>query len=298
MNIDFGMNITVALGGGGSKGNSHLGVLRKLEQLGFHVRAVAGTSFGGLVAVFYALGNSPDEIEDLFSTVDQSRLFGHRHGDEPSLLGIDGGRTWLEERLGDRTFNDLKIPCVLTATDLKSGSEVFLSDGLLVDAILASAAIPGIFPARRIGDWELVDGGVLDPVPVAPARSLAPKLPVVAVSLNDPIGSPALPWIIPMPGFMPASLVERLSRSRIAQAVDVILRSFDIVNRGVSQFRLEVDRPEILIRPNVSDIDTLAQVDIREVSRRGEQAVEAILPELNNLFAWHNRMRRAIGMGA
>jgi len=298
MNIDFSMNITVALGGGGSKGSSHLGVLRKLEQAGFKVRAVAGTSFGGIVAVFYALGNSPDEIEQLFSTLDQSRVYGRRPGDEPALLGMDGGRIWLEEQLGDKTFADLKIPCALTATDLKTGSEVILSEGLLIEAVLATSAIPGIFPVRKLGEWELVDGGVLDPVPVAPARSLAPKLPVIAVSLNDPIGTAAQPWIIPIPGFMPQSIVERITKSRIAQAMDVILLSFDIVSRAVSQYRLEVDRPEIIIRPMVSDIDTLSQVDIHVVARRGEEAVEAILPELNNLFAWHNRLRRAIGMGS
>lgn len=294
--LDFSKSITVALGGGGAKGNAHIGVLRRLEQAGFAVRAAAGTSFGGLVAVFYALGNSPDEIEEIFSTFDQSRLHGHTAGDGPSLLGIEGGRAWLQDKLGDQTFADLGIPCALTATDLKSGSEVILTEGSLVDAVLATTAIPGIFPARRIGDWELVDGGVLDPVPVAPARSLAPSLPVVAVVLNDPIGMPALAWNIPIPGFMPQSLMLRISRSRVAQAVDVILRSFDIVSRGAAQYRLEVDRPEIIIRPMVIDIDTLEQVNVSLVAKRGEEAVDLILPELNSLFAWHNRLRRAVGV--
>ncbi|HUG33909.1 MAG TPA: patatin-like phospholipase family protein [Anaerolineales bacterium] len=294
--MDFSKSITIALGGGGAKGNAHIGVLRRLEQAGFVVRAAAGTSFGGLVAVFYALGNSPDKIEEIFNTFDQSRLHGHTVGDGPSLLGIEGGKIWLQDNLGDQTFADLKIPCALTATDLKSGSEVILTEGPLLDAVLATTAIPGIFPPRRIGDWELVDGGVLDPVPVAPARSLAPGLPVVAVSLNDPIGMPAQPWNIPIPSFMPQSLMLRISRSRVAQAVDVILRSFDIVSRGAAQYRLEVDRPDIIIRPIVADIDTLEQVDVSVVAKRGDEAVDAILPELNNLFAWRNRLRRAVGV--
>jgi NTE family protein len=143
-----------------------------------------------------------------------------------------------------------------------------------------------------------VDGGVLDPVPVAPARSLAPRLPVVAVTLNEPIGLPAQPWIVPaVPGFVPRYILERISRSRVAQAVDVILRSFDIVSRAVSQYRLEVDKPDILLRPNVSDIDTLSQVDVHDVAKRGEAVVASMLPELKDLFAWQNRIRRAIGMG-
>lgn len=295
--MDFSKNIAVALGGGGAKGNAHIGVLRRLAQAGYFVRAVAGTSFGGLVAAFYALGNSPDEIERIFNTFDQSRLHGHGTGDGPSLLGIEGGKAWLDEQLGSKTFADLKIPCALTATDLNSGSEVVLTQGSLLEAVLATTAIPGIFPVRRIGKWDLVDGGVIDPVPVAPARALAPQLPVVAVALNDPIGMPAQTWNLPIPSFMPHLIMERISRSRVAQSVNIILRSFDIVSRSAAQYRLEVDRPDIIVRPMVTDIDTLEQVDIHVVAKRGEEAVEEILPELNRLFAWHNRVRRAIGIG-
>jgi NTE family protein len=294
--MNFSRSIAVALGGGGAKGNAHIGVLRRLEEAGFVIRAIAGTSFGGMVAVFYALGNSPDAIEGVFSTFDQSRLHGHSPGDRPSLLGIGGGKAWLQENLGDQTFDDLNIPCAITATDLNNGREVILTDGSLLEAVLATTAIPGIFPARQIGEWELVDGGVLDPVPVAPARSLAPNLPVVAVTLNDPIGTPAQPWNIPIPSFMPQLIMDRITRSRVAQAVDVILRSFDIVGRAAAQYRLEVDRPEIIIRPMVSDIDTLEQVDVSLVAKRGEEAVDLILPKLNSLFAWHNRLRRAVGV--
>jgi len=292
------MNITLAPGGGGAKGNAHIGVIRKLEREGFRVCAVAGTSFGGLVAVFYALGYSPDEIEDMFDALDQSQLYGHAPNDGPSLIGIAGGARWLDDVIGARTFEDLKLPCILTAADLKRGREILLSEGSLVDAVLATIAIPGIFPARYIGEWELVDGGALDPVPVAPARSLAPKLPVVAVVLNESMGVPAQAWNIPLPEYLPQSLVERISKMRYAQALDVFLRSLDIVSRAVAQYRLEVDQPECIIHPQVSDIDTLERVDVREVAKRGEESVEAVLPELIRLFAWHHRLRRAIGMKA
>lgn len=290
------MDITLALGGGGAKGNAHIGVLRRLEQEGFQIHAVAGTSFGGLVAVFYALGYSPDEIEKLFDALDQTHLYGHDLKDGPSLLGIAGGAKWLNGIIGSRTFADLKIPCLLTAADLKSGSEILLSEGSLVNAILATTAIPGIFPARKIGEWELVDGGVLDPVPVGPARSLAPKLPVVAVVLNERIGAPAQSWNIPLPEYVPHVLLNRIGRLRYAQALDVFLRSSDIVSRAVAQYRLEVDQPEIIIRPQVSDIDILERINVRDVVRRGEQAVDSSLPELKRMFAWQNRLRRAIGV--
>jgi NTE family protein len=290
------MDITLALGGGGAKGNAHIGVIRRLGQAGFRIRAVAGTSFGGLVAAFYSLGYSPDEIEEMFDAVDQAQLYGHSPNEGPSLIGLAGATRWLESVIEDRSFDDLKLPCVLTAADLRSGREVLLSEGSIVDAILATIAIPGIFPARRVGELELVDGGTLNPVPVAPARSLAPKLPVVAVVLVMQMGIPAQSWNIPLPEYLPRSLVERLSRMRYAQALDVFSRSLDITSRAVTQYRLEVDKPEIVIRPRVTDIDVLDRVDVRAVARKGEEAVDEALPELKRLFGWQNRLRRAFGV--
>lgn len=290
------MNITLALGGGGAKGNSHIGVIRRLEKEGFKIEAVAGTSFGGLVAVFYALGYSPDQIEELFATLDQSQLYGFSADEGPSLLGLAGVTRWLIENIGDKTFNDLKLPCVVTAADLKCGCEVILSQGSLVDAVLATIAVPGIFPARMIGEWELVDGGALDPVPVAPARALKPGLPVIAVVLTTPMGVPAQSWNLPVPDYLPRRLIERITKLRYAQAFDIFSRSLDMVGRAVTEYRLEVDKPEIILRPQVAEIDMLDRVDVREVVKKGEESVEAALPEIKNLFAWHNRLRRAIGV--
>jgi len=94
------MDISLALGGGGAKGNAHLGVIRRLEREGFRIRAVAGTSFGGVVAALYAFGKTPDEIENLFAGVDQSRLFGHLPGDGPVGARSAGGGGGLDRSLG------------------------------------------------------------------------------------------------------------------------------------------------------------------------------------------------------
>ncbi|HEX6270774.1 MAG TPA: patatin-like phospholipase family protein [Anaerolineales bacterium] len=290
------MDITLALGAGGAKGNSHIGVIRRLEKEGFRIRGIAGSSFGGLVAVYYALGYSPDQIEDMFALVDQAVLYGRAPDDGPSLLGLAGVTSLLKGSLSDRTFDDLKLPCVLTAVDLSGGNEVLLSKGRLVDAILASIAMPGIFPARHVDGHELVDGGVLDPVPVGPARSLAPRLPVVAVVLTPPIGGPAQSWTIPVPAYLPRPLVMRLSRMRYAQALDTFMRSLDIISRAVTQYRLEMDRPDVIIRPRVNGIDTLDQVDVHAVVRKGEDAVEEALPQLRRLSGWRNRFHRITGV--
>jgi NTE family protein len=290
------MNITLALGGGGAKGNSHIGVIRRLEQEGIQIEAVAGTSFGGVVAVFYALGYTPDQIEETFASLDQNHLYGFSADEGPSLLGLAGVTRWLRDVIGERTFDDLKLPCVLTATDLGCGCEVTLSHGSLVEAILATVAIPGIFPVRHIGAWELVDGGVLNPVPVAPARALKPELPVIAVVLVRPLGTPAQTWNIPVPNYLPRQLVERISKLRYAQAFEIFSRSLDIVTRAITEYRLQVDQPEIILRPDVTDIDILERVDIHTVVKKGEEAVEAALPEIMKLFSWQSRLRRKIGI--
>jgi NTE family protein len=291
------MDITLALGGGGAKGHSHIGVIRRLEKEGFRIRGVAGTSFGGVIAVLYALGYSPDKIEEVFASLDQAQFYGHAPNDGPSLIGLAGVTRLLQKMIGNTTFGDLKLPCVLTAVDLKSGKEVLLSKGRLVDAMLATIAMPGVFPARYIDGLELVDGGTLDPVPVAPARMLAPRLPVVAVVLTMPVGTPAQSWRIPLHKYWAGRIVSSLlSKMRYDSVWDIFSRSLDITSRAVTQYRLEVDRPEVIIRPQVYDIDTLDIVDVREVAKKGEEAVEAALPQLRTLFTWRNRWRRSMGV--
>lgn len=292
------MDITLALGGGGAKGNAHIGVIRRLEQNGFRIKGIAGTSFGGLIAVLYAAGYRPNELESTFATLDQRKFYGHGPKDGPSLIGIAGVAQLLEEYLGDRTFEQLRMPCVVTATDLKSGSEVLLSQGRLVDAILATIAMPAVFPVRYIDDFELVDGGTLDPIPVAPARALHPRLPVVAVALHTPMGTSARTWSIPMQVSLPRVLVQWISKMRYGLMLDVYARSLDLVSRAIAEYRLEVDKPDIIIRPRLGNIDTLDIIDVHEVVRIGEAAVDEVLPQLKQKFTWRKRIQRALGAKA
>lgn len=288
------MDITLALGGGGAKGNAHIGVLRRLEKEGYKIRSVAGTSYGGLVAVFYALGYSPNEIQAIFEAVDQNDLYGRSPLDGPSLLGLAGVRELLDRVIGDKTFNDTRIPCAVTAVDINSGSEVILSEGSLNAALLATVALPGIFPVQHLHDFQLVDGGVLNPVPVTVARLLSPGLPVVAVVLNDPIDLPVRGYNLPIPSIVPRQIAERLSRISLAQSLDVFLRSVDVSSRYVSHLRLQADKPDVIVRPDVHTISLLDQVIIEELAQKGEQALEQVLPELKRKTAWTARLGRRV----
>lgn len=286
------MDIALALGGGGAKGNAHIGVLRLLEREGFRIRAIAGTSFGGIVACFYAAGFSPDQIQEEFSAVDQSRLYGREHEDGPAFLGLSRVRKWLKRTLGERTFQEARIPCAVTAVDIRTSREVVIKEGPLRDGILCTIALPGIFPSFLTEELELVDGGLLNPIPVEVARSLAPSLPVAAVTLTAPLGK--APRSMPMPFMdgLPTPLAQRLSQLRVTQAMDVFMRSIDIGGRQIAELRFRLEKPDVIIRPDVESIGVLDRVDVAEVAKLGEIAAREKLPELRKVTTLGARLRR------
>ena len=291
------MEISLALGGGGAKGNAHIGVLRRLDKEEYKIRAVAGTSFGGLVAVLFSLGYSPKEILAIFESVDQKTLYGRAPQDGPSFLGLAGVRQLLDRVVGEKTFNHTKIPCAVTAVDINTGAEVVINEGSLRDALLATIALPGIFPVQQLNGWSLIDGGVLNPVPVSVARMLAPNLPVVAVVLNDPIDKPLRGYNLPIPSIVPRPIAESLARISLAQSLDVFLRSVDISTRYVSYLRLQVDKPEVIVRPAVHHIELLDKVVVEEVAQLGEDAMVAALPKLKLETRWITRLSRRVLKG-
>ena len=283
--------IAVALGGGGARGNVHIGVLRALEEAGYRIAAIAGTSFGGLVAAFYAAGYSPDEIENIFVAVDQNKLYQLGIHNKPAVLGLSKIEQWLNETLGEKSFEETRIPCAVTAANLLCNCEVTLKTGALKKAILATIAVPGIFPPYQTDEHYLIDGGVLNPVPVSLARELAPKLPVVAVALTAPL-SPTSSYHLPVsvPSVIPESIIKRITRLNVAQAMNVFLQSVDMSNRAITELRLKNEPPDILIRPDVEGIGLLDQVDVPTLARLGEEAAKAILPDLTRV------MRRSRGL--
>ena len=288
------MDITLALGGGGAKGNAHIGAIRRLEKEGYRIRSVAGTSFGGLVAILYASGLTPDEMEGVFTSTDQGSLYARDSRDGPSLLGLSGVRKLLDALLGDKTFDDLKIPCAVTAVDTKTGSEVVISEGFLRDGVLATIALPGIFPPHPLNGWELMDGGVLNPVPVTVARMLSPDLPIIAVVLNDPLDIPVRTYSIPFPSMFPKPITDRIYRLHVAQAYDIFMRAVDLSSRAVAHYRLLADAPDIIVRPHVHHLELLDKVIVKDVAMLGEIAVEEILPELKKVTSWPSRMNRRL----
>lgn len=272
--------IVVALGSGGAKGNSHIGVLRRLEQAGYSIAAIAGTSMGAFVAAFYAAGFSPDEIEALFSDVDQNKLFELGLLSQPALLGTGRISQILDEALGEKTFADTRIPAAFVSVDLACNCEVVLSTGTLKEAVLASIAVPGIFPPRVRNGHHLVDGGVLNPVPVSVARKLAGKRPVVAVALSPPFMPERATLPAPLASVVPDVFIQRITRLNISQAMSIFLQSIDVSNQAITDLRLEKEPPDVLIRPAVEEIGLLDNVVVSDVVKLGEVATDAVMPEI------------------
>ncbi len=286
--------ISLALGGGGTKGFAHIGVIRQLEKEGFEIDAIAGTSAGGIVGALYAFGISVNEIIKLSSRLKFTDIFQRSSDDAPSLLGLGGLYKELENTFGDSTFEDLKIKFAAVSVDTVSGTPIIMNEGKIVDAVKATTAVPGIFPAMKFGDLNLVDGGVLDPVPVSTARWLNPDLPVVAVNLIPPLDrwpeTPRMdiPPFVPIPQF----IVDQLNQFRLGQAMHVFINSMEIMMNMVTELRIKVDKPDILIRPDVFNYTMFSKVEVDTMVKIGEDAVKRHADELTKMFGIANRASR------
>lgn len=289
------MDISLALGGGGVRGVAHLGVIRELEKHGFRIKAIAGTSAGGLFGSAYAAGYSTEEIEIAVNRFDQNRLFTGRRSDRPALLGLDSITKILTELLADRTFDDLPIPFAATAVSLSSGKEIILREGKVMDAVLATIAIPGVFPSKAIGERVLVDGGVLDPVPIQVARWMRPDLPVAAVILHRPPEGHTFEdsdFPIEVPG--PTSIVERLAKLRPVQALNIFTRSIEVTGQHLTRLSVELYKPEVTIYPRVGHIAVLQNINTDELIQAGIAATEETVEKLKSEANWMKRIRRSV----
>lgn len=182
-----GRRVGVALGAGAAKGFAHIGVLRALEESGITIDVISGCSIGAAIAAGYAAGYSVDELTDVAARIASRAV-------RPavplrSFLSNRGIRDELERVGRGRRFEDLEIPLAICATDIYRRCEVTFTNGLAWPRILASMAIPGIYPALKGADSYLVDGAVLNPLPSRQCRDLGAGV-VIAVRLTGATTSP------------------------------------------------------------------------------------------------------------
>ncbi len=267
----------LALGGGGGRGGAHLGVLAALAQLELPIDMIVGTSIGGVVGVLFAAGYSPAEIAEI---LDGRSLWDivERDPRGRGLLGNHRLRAIFERALGERTFADLHIACTVIATDLVRGRQVIIDHGSLVEALLATTALPGLFPPVEHEGMLLTDGGIVNNLPVDIALARGAHR-VVAVDL-DGDGDFALEEYR---GF---GRHWRGSHTQLPLAI--AHRALTLLIAQVTRHRLAEAPPDVLLRPVVAAIGTLDMNHIAETQAAGIAAVEAARAELLALRTWRN----------
>jgi NTE family protein len=284
------VEIALALGGGGMRGLAHIGILKVLEREGIRVAAVAGTSIGGIIGAAYAAGYGPDKLANVANLTSVREMLRARP-EGPGLIGIGLVREWLHEILGERTFADLRLPFAVTAADLNAGKEVVIREGVVAHAVLATIALPGIFPPQIMGEHRLIDGAALDPVPVRLARTLA-NVPVVAAVLSPARESWRETRGPGLAGMLPVAQV--LMRLRPGQAIQVFQDYMELTSRAYTETRLELDRPEVIVRPEVWRVGLFDEPAVVDVMGMGERAMEQQLPLLRAQFGLPKRLMRML----
>ena len=286
--------ISLALGGGGIKGFAHIGVLRQLEKEGYEVAGIAGTSVGSIVGGLYALGVSTQELETFSKSLKFPNIFVRGLKDAPSLIGLQGLFKLIKKLINGKTFNDLKIPFLCVAVDIDTGKEIIVDSGDLMTAMQASSAIPGLFPYQEVKKMKLVDGGVLNAIPVSAARWLVPDYPTIAVSLSVPPGEwtdsakIGVPSYVPIPDF----ITHQLNQLRINRAMQIFIDSNDIMSNTIAELRLKMEKPDAILRPEIYKYSIIDKVDIDEAIAYGEQAVVDAREQIEKSFSVSKRMNR------
>ncbi len=282
--------IGLVLGGGGALGFAHVGVLKVLEENHIPIDFITGTSMGSIVGGMYACGMSPGEIEDRFLALDwwdilkdkspHEYLCYRRKVDNDRYMGLEFGisreglifppgmaygqklnnilSTFAINSAGVHDFDHLNIPYRAVATDLRSGESIVLSQGSLATAMRASMAVPGVFTPVPIDDMILVDGGVLNNIPVNVARAMGADI-IIAVDVG-------------------ASQEKQHETSDFQSLGDVVSRTYFIAQRPEQERKLA--DADIVIEPDVS-VYSASQFHLAEtIIPAGRSAAAALTDEL------------------
>jgi NTE family protein len=180
-----GLKFGLALGSGSARGLAHVGVIQVLKAYDIPIDMIAGTSIGSVIGSIYAAGASIDQLEEAALSMKKSTTLFLMDPTLPHSGLINGKK--IEEMLNDlalkdKTFDDLNIPFAAVATEIENGAEVIINQGKLIDAVRASISVPGIFTPLKYQDYYLVDGGLVNPVPVNVAQKMGADI-IIAVSL-------------------------------------------------------------------------------------------------------------------
>ncbi|MDX1443022.1 MAG: patatin-like phospholipase RssA [Gammaproteobacteria bacterium] len=316
------MKIGLALGSGAARGWAHIGVIRELAERGIKPDIVTGSSVGAVVAGALASGNL-DDFEDWVSTlgrVDIIRLLDARMTGGGFLQGKSLMKA-ISKQIGDPNIEDLDLPYGAVATELGTGREIWLREGSLLEACRASIALPGMFAPAELDDTWMLDGGLVNPVPVSLARAMGADL-VIAVNLNgDLVGqhfwmrrdeeqdhssdeeferelekelqkhkdSPIAKWAAKLKAGLGVRLDSYISSLRSKETpepglFDVIVGSIDIMQDRITRSRMAGEPPDVHVTPRLSHIGLMEFDRAKESIEEGRKAVNRESAELDMML--------------
>jgi len=283
----------ITLGSGSARGWAHIGVLRALTEHGIELDFVAGCSMGAMVGAAFAAGRI-EQLEAWALSLDWRRVVGLADvGLRGGLFKGDRLLNLYQGQFVQCPFSELSVPFGAVATDLATGQEVWLRDGDVSDAVRASCTVPGLFkPVLREGRY-LVDGSVVNPIPVSLCRAMGAKV-VIAVDLgshrmrrfpldtqNASIEKPQRRRFLSILGSAPPTPEAR----PLPSITDTLLGSIDIMQERIGQGRLASESPEVLLRPRLGQFGPFEYHRAALSIAAGREIVEEMLPAIRSALA-------------
>ena len=253
------VKVALVLGGGGSKGLAHVGVLHELEQAGIHPDLIVGCSSGAIIGALYADQPHVKRLESLLINLKRSDILDFSLFSSP--FGLVKGfllKSFLRENLKARRFEQFQIPFIAVATDLSTGELIEFGGGEIIPAVHASAAVPGVFdPVKYLGRY-LVDGGAADPIPADVAKKYGARV-IIAVDVGEDLSSK-----------------EPYHLFHVAQ------RSLEISYRRLSEY---VTRDaDVVIRMNFQDLGMFSDRYNQEIYKHGRETAREMLPQIQQVI--------------
>lgn len=250
-----GRALGLALGGGAVLGFAHIGLLEALDEADIRIDRIAGTSAGAIAAALYAFGVKPERAMELLSPLTWRKISGFSRN-SMGLLSNEPVAELLGDELGDVRIENASIPLAIVAADIHTGERVVLTDGPLDKAVRASAAIPGIYTPVEIDDRVLVDGGIVENVPVQAVRDLGADV-VVAATLGD-----------------------ALDFDKVRTLLGVLTNAFLITVNTATRLALELERADVVIEPDLEPHNHWDMKQRNALLEKGHQAGDEAVPEL------------------
>ncbi|SEP55041.1 patatin-like phospholipase family protein [Piscibacillus halophilus] len=246
--------IGLALGSGGARGFSHLGVIKILEENKIPIDYIAGSSMGALVGAFYGAGQSIDQMYQLALTF-KRKYFMDIMVPKMGLIQGERIKSYIKMFTYNKKLEDFKIPVSVVTTDIYSGEKIIFQKGDAASAVRASISIPGIFVPEKVDDRLLVDGGVIDRIPVSVVKDMGADL-VIAVDCS-----------------------KFEENTDVHSIYDIIMQSIDIMQNEITNYRM-VDA-DIVMRPEVYSYSSRNYTQIGEIIQKGEEEAKKHIQSIN-----------------